>query len=196
MADTGCRMSTKEQIIEAADQLFYRQGYEHTSFTDIASAVNISRGNFYYHFRTKDEILESVIGLRQENTHRMLAQWEAESESPRERIRSYINILITNWSKIRLHGCPVGTLCAELTKLEHSAQPEARAVFAIFRNWLGEQFRQLGCGKESDALAMHVLAWSQGVALLANSFRDEKFMRQQVAQISAWLDALAPTRSV
>jgi AcrR family transcriptional regulator len=37
---------TREYIIEAADQLFYQRGYEHTSFSDIADAVQISRGNF------------------------------------------------------------------------------------------------------------------------------------------------------
>ncbi|MDD9913854.1 MAG: helix-turn-helix domain containing protein, partial [Rhodospirillaceae bacterium] len=37
--------------------LFYRHGFDHTSFADIAEAVQISRGNFYYHFRTKDDIL-------------------------------------------------------------------------------------------------------------------------------------------
>ena len=46
---------TRDQIVQAADRLFYRQGYEHTSFSDIADAVQISRGNFYYHFKTKDE---------------------------------------------------------------------------------------------------------------------------------------------
>ena len=53
--------STREEIVDAADQLFYRQGYEHTSFADIAQAVQISRGNFYHHFKSKDEILDAVI---------------------------------------------------------------------------------------------------------------------------------------
>ena len=43
--------STREQIVLAADQLFYEQGFEHTSFADIADAVKLSRGNFYYHFK-------------------------------------------------------------------------------------------------------------------------------------------------
>ncbi|MGI9514997.1 MAG: TetR/AcrR family transcriptional regulator, partial [Anderseniella sp.] len=47
-------MGTRDHIVAAASQLFYRQGYEHTSFADIAGAVRISRGNFYYHFKTKD----------------------------------------------------------------------------------------------------------------------------------------------
>ncbi|MEK9971095.1 MAG: helix-turn-helix domain-containing protein, partial [Ferrovibrio sp.] len=49
--------TTRDDIVEAADGLIYRRGYDHTSFADIADAVRISRGNFYYHFRTKDEIL-------------------------------------------------------------------------------------------------------------------------------------------
>ena len=60
--------ATRNQIVEAADQLFYEQGFEHTSFSDIAETVQISRGNFYYHFKSKDEILDAVIGCRLANT--------------------------------------------------------------------------------------------------------------------------------
>ncbi|MGD9385294.1 MAG: TetR/AcrR family transcriptional regulator, partial [Thioalkalispiraceae bacterium] len=41
----------RQRIVAAADQLFYQHGYENTSFSDIADAVGISRGNFYYHFK-------------------------------------------------------------------------------------------------------------------------------------------------
>ena len=50
----------RQRIVAAADALFYQQGYEKTSFSDIADAVGISRGNFYYHFKSKDEILETL----------------------------------------------------------------------------------------------------------------------------------------
>src|SRR5688500_768121 len=56
--------TTRDQIVAAADQLFYRRGFEHTSFSDIADAVRISRGNFYHHFKSKDDILDAVIGAR------------------------------------------------------------------------------------------------------------------------------------
>ena len=181
--------TTREQIVEAADSLFYRQGYEHTSFADIADAVQISRGNFYYHFKTKDEILDAVIDMRLADTGKMLERWESDNEHPAERIRCYIRILLTNWSKIEYFGCPVGTLCTELAKLNHTSQKEASKVFTLFRNWLGEQFILLGRRKDADALAMHVLAWSQGVATLASTFHDEKFVKQEVKQMCEWLDA-------
>ncbi|MDI5985424.1 TetR/AcrR family transcriptional regulator [Halomonas sp. M4R5S39] len=183
--------TTREQIIEAADGLFYQQGYEHTSFSEIAKTVGISRGNFYYHFKSKDEILDAVINLRMTNTKSMLEQWENEGERPEERIRCFIRILITNWSKIEYYGCPVGTLTAELAKLNHASLDEASKVFTLFRTWLREQFIQLGHAEDADTLAMQVLAFSQGVAALASAFKDERFVRQEVQRMCAWLDSLS-----
>lgn len=182
--------TTRDHIVEAADRLFYQQGFEHTSFADIANAVQISRGNFYYHFKTKDEILDAVINLRLSNTRKLLDKWEVDGAQPRDRIRSFINILIMNRTKIKQYGCPVGTLCTELAKLEHGSQAEANKLFTLFRTWLRRQFNKMGRKADADALAMHVLAFSQGVATLANAFHDEKFIRREVKQMCGWLDSL------
>jgi TetR/AcrR family transcriptional regulator, transcriptional repressor for nem operon len=179
--------STRDHIIEAADLLFYRQGYEHTSFADIADVVRISRGNFYYHFKTKDEILDAVITARLAKTRNMLARWEIEGKQPADRIRSFIRILIANRADIKRFGCPVGTLCAELAKLNCVSQSDAKEIFTLFRTWLGRQFTLLGRDADADALAMHLLARSQGVATLASAFHDEKFIRQEVRQMCDWL---------
>lgn len=186
--------TTRDHIVEAADRLFYEQGYEHTSFSDIAGVLRISRGNFYYHFRTKDEILDAVIGRRLDGTRAMLRLWETEGGDPAARIRRFIDMLVANRADIKRYGCPVGTLCGELAKLEHTACGEARGLFTLFRTWLRRQFRALGRGRDADALAMHLLARSQGVAALASAFNDEAFIRQEVARLHDWLDACTPAR--
>ena len=178
---------TREEIVAAADDLFYRQGFDHTSFADIAGAVNLSRGNFYYHFRTKDEILDAVIDRRLEATREMLAGWTAEGASPVTRIECFIRILIMNQTKIMAYGCPVGTLCQELAKLDHAARGRATDVFALFRDWLTAEFSALGADDDAGALALHVLGWSQGTATLANAFGDEAFVRREVDGMCAWL---------
>ncbi len=179
--------TTREHIVEAADQLIYRQGYEHTSFSDIAGVVQISRGNFYFHFKSKDEILDAVINARLAGTRTMLERWDIEGKTPADRIRSFIHILIANRADIKRYGCPVGTLCSELAKLDHASQAEANKLFTLFRTWLRRQFTLLGREADADALAMHLLARSQGVATLANTFHDEKFIRQEVQQMCDWL---------
>jgi TetR/AcrR family transcriptional repressor of nem operon len=187
--------TTRSDIVKAADELFYRQGYQHTSFAHIADAVGISRGNFYHHFKTKDEILEAVIAGRLASTRTMLAAWESTAEHPADRIRSFIDILIANRAEIMRHGCPVGTLCAELAKLEHPSRTTANELFGLFRTWLGRQFALLGHEAAADMLAMHLLAQSQGVATLANAFRDAAFVEREVERLYDWLAAQMPEHS-
>jgi TetR/AcrR family transcriptional regulator, transcriptional repressor for nem operon len=187
--------TTRDHIVEAADRLFYEQGYEKTSFSDVADAVGISRGNFYHHFKSKDEMLNAVINLRLANTRKMLERWEMEGKNPEDRIRSFIQILIANRIKIKRHGCPVGTLCSELAKLGHPSRGEASRLFTLFRIWLRKQFVLLGRKADANDLAMHLLARSQGVATLANAFHDEKFIKQEVELMCDWLRSCAEKAS-
>lgn len=189
------KKTTRDQIVEAADDLFYRQGYEHTSFTEIADIVGISRGNFYHHFKTKNDLLSAVIMLRTDSTRGLLQQWEDQGMQPVDRIRSFIRILVANQAKIMRHGCPVGTLCTELSKLGHGTAAEANGLFVLFHTWLRRQFEQLQPSDDADALALHLLARSQGVATLAQAFHDADFVMREVALMEQWLDACVPTVS-
>jgi TetR/AcrR family transcriptional regulator, transcriptional repressor for nem operon len=183
---------TRQRIVEAADALFYQRGFEKTSFADIAGQVNLSRGNFYYHFKTKDEILAAVIAQRAAKTQAMLEGWTKGARTPVDRLRCFAQMMIRNRQDIQRYGCPVGTLCAELAKLEHPAQGDAGMIFGQFRSWLREQFQALGRTEDADALAMHLLSRSQGIAALASAFHDEAFIRHEVGLIEAWLQSMEP----
>jgi TetR/AcrR family transcriptional repressor of nem operon len=187
--------STRERIVEAADAQFYQRGFEKTSFADIADRVKLSRGNFYYHFKTKDEILGAVIALRAQKTQAMLVSWTGSAPTPAARLRCFAEMLIQNSKDIQRYGCPVGTLCAELAKLEHPASGDAGMIFGQFRSWLREQFEALGRADDADALAMHLLSRSQGIAALANAFHDEAFIRHEVELIGTWLQSLQPGKT-
>ncbi len=183
--------ATREAIVSVADDLFYRKGFEHTSFADIAALVKISRGNFYHHFKTKDDILEAVIQKRLTDRHTMLERWEVEGRTAMERICSFIDILISNGDKIKLYGCPIGTLTSELAKLNHAAREDAGRLFMLFRAWLRRQFVALGREADADALAMHLLSRSQGAATLFNAFQDQDFVQREVDYMKDWLRAVA-----
>lgn len=185
------KIATRERIVTMADDLFYQQGFEHTSFTDIAKVLNISRGNFYHHFKTKDQILHAVIEHRLLKTQEILTNWEQQSDTPEQRIKCYIRIVVTNWTKIKHYGCPVGTLSNELAKLNHAYRTDAKKIFTLFRRWLKTQFTQLSKDIDADKLAMHVLAWSQGVATMANAFQNKDFVLQEVDRMCLWVDSYA-----
>src|SRR5690606_21164305 len=112
-----------------------------------------------------------------------------------DRIALFISILLRNRAKILRHGCPVGTLCAELAKLGHGHQAEANSIMELFRTWLRGQFTQLGRENDADTLALHLLARTQGVAVVAQSLRDKAFVQHEVEQMLGWVEACKPTRA-
>lgn len=53
-------MNIKDKIIEASYELFTTKGYEKTTISDIIKVIGSSRGGFYHHFNSKEEILEAI----------------------------------------------------------------------------------------------------------------------------------------
>lgn len=51
----------RNEILDAADELFAQKGFDGTSTNDILEKVGIARGTLYYHFKSKEEILDSLI---------------------------------------------------------------------------------------------------------------------------------------
>ncbi|MBU7037860.1 MAG: TetR/AcrR family transcriptional regulator [Theionarchaea archaeon] len=51
----------KEELIDIAEELFAVKGYEETPVSDIVKKAQVAQGTFYYYFKSKDEILDSVV---------------------------------------------------------------------------------------------------------------------------------------
>jgi len=51
----------KNEILDAAEQLFTTKGYAKTTINDILREVGIAKGTFYYYFQAKEEVMEAVV---------------------------------------------------------------------------------------------------------------------------------------
>lgn len=85
------------------------------------------------------------------------------------------------------HGCPFGTLCAELGSRDDGLR--AADLMALFIGWARDQFHQLGRPDARD-LAVTLLGTVQGAALLANALREPETMTVQVRHVERWIDSL------
>lgn len=54
---------TKQALLRIAYGLFISRGYENTSVDDIIEEAGIAKGTYYYHFESKEQTLEEVIGM-------------------------------------------------------------------------------------------------------------------------------------
>ncbi len=64
----------KNEILDVAERLFRTKGFDSTSTTDILNEIGIARGTLYYHFKSKEEILDAMIDRM---TNRLIEKAEA-----------------------------------------------------------------------------------------------------------------------
>ena len=177
----------RQRIVNAADELFYRRGYSQTSFQDISDATGIPRGNFYYYFKTKDDILNAVVDSRVADLKVLLSQCESESENPRERLLLFSNMLEFKQDDLMESGCPIGTLSSELAKNSAGLHDKSTQVFILLRDWIKQQMDDLGIADSAD-LAMDLLVRLQGTSVMACAFKDEDYIRRSHQQIKDWIN--------
>ena len=86
--------ATKKDIIAAALELFFEKGYENTSIRMITAKVGIEVGSFYYHFASKDEVMEAAIDLffasYEEEMHRIV---NTDREHPNHMLTRYVDYI-------------------------------------------------------------------------------------------------------
>src|ERR1043166_5600225 len=145
MADSAVasRPGKRERLIASARMLIHAQGVHRTTLADVADRADVPLGNVYYYFKTKDELIGAVLESYTQEAAKLLEEFERH-RSPKARLKA----LVRNWDSMRDavadRGCPMGTLCSELDKVDGEAARDAAAVLAIIIDWAEDQFRQLG----------------------------------------------------
>jgi AcrR family transcriptional regulator len=71
---------TRQRILAVANELFIEQGYEGTSLREIADRLDITKAALYYHFRSKEEILQTLLEPFENIINAMLDRLEAADD--------------------------------------------------------------------------------------------------------------------
>ncbi|MFS2136065.1 TetR family transcriptional regulator [Duganella sp. Dugasp56] len=82
----------RAELIEKSAQLFRTKGYDNTTVRDIAAAAGIQAGSWFYHFKTKQDILAAIM---EQGMERSLAEIEAiasQTLPPREMLRRLVEV--------------------------------------------------------------------------------------------------------
>ena len=93
---------TRERILAAALQLFAGQGYAGSSIRDIAEAVGVTKAALYYHFRSKEEILDALTEPIVAELEALVARAETRPAPPAtELLGTLVDILSRRAALIR-----------------------------------------------------------------------------------------------
>ncbi len=71
---------TRTRILASALALFARKGYEHTTFTDIAARLKMTKGAVYWHFESKQALLLALVDEMLTKFHRQISELLPQGE--------------------------------------------------------------------------------------------------------------------
>ena len=176
--------NTRAHIVDVSNELFYRQGYGNTSFSDIVRRTGLSKGNITYHFKNKKNILEAIVNKRMEDIKQKLHRWNEELSDPLQRLIRFCEMLVSEQEHLKNYGCPIGTLTGEFSKNAPELYQITLPMFRYFRNWLSKQYSILGASSvDADEKAMELLSRAQGISVLTHVFKDQKFLCREVEKL-------------
>ena len=149
---------TREDILEAAAQVFRQKGFHGASMSDIAEAVNLQKASLYHHVSSKQEILVEILGqalqLLLERISAITNQNISAEKKLRLMIHEYLQILVDNIDLATV-------LLFEHRALERRKQsrhiPDRDKFEALWRDVISEGVRTKAFQCDDPALATRAL---------------------------------------
>lgn len=177
----------KTRLTEAAAELIYHRGYAHTTLADIASAAKVALGSVYYYFKAKDDVARAIVAQRQAEIDALFERID-RLEHPRERLLALVDVWVQTRDNDARYGCPIGSLCYELSKGRGPLSTEAAGPFRMLLVWSRAQFRALGRNeRQAAAHALHLVSALQGISLIANALGDADAVLTEAKFLGDWL---------
>jgi TetR/AcrR family transcriptional regulator, transcriptional repressor for nem operon len=195
MAKTQQLQESRTRILDAALRVIREKGYSATSVDDICSAAGLTKGGFFHHFKSKDDLAVAAADYWSEATG---AVFEAASyhthADPLDRVLGYID-----FRKSILQGavseftCLVGTMVQETYDTHpairdacersisgHAAKVEADIAAAM-------RTRRIKPKWTAESLALHTQAVLQGAFILAKAKGGAQFAADSIDHLRRYL---------
>lgn len=88
----------RNEIIDAAEKLFYSVGYDETSVSDIVKAIGVAQGTFYNYFTSKDVVLEALV---QRHVSKIYIKLEGIEKSEMTAVQKFEKMFYTIFENLR-----------------------------------------------------------------------------------------------
>jgi len=177
MAGTVAKLSARSKLLDAALSIIRTKGYSATTVDELCAAAGVTKGAFFHHFKSKDELAVAAAEHWSETTGALFAGANYHDlADPLDRVLGYLAL-----RKSLLQGevhdftCLVGTMVQEVFETapairdacERSISEHAAGVEADIK--LAMQVRGMRPGWTAASLALHTQAVLQGAYILAKA---------------------------
>ena len=125
------KLTNRDLVIQVATDLFLSKGYLATSMDEIVAVSKVSKTNIYYYFKSKEDLLASILEQLIHTYNEMIQETVSRAElSVQERFTALLQVL-TGLKWTSLGGCPFLTL---YTQMPQDADLLKEKVSVFFRD--------------------------------------------------------------
>jgi TetR/AcrR family transcriptional repressor of nem operon len=166
--------TTATTILDIAERLVQRRGFNGFSYADIAAELGITKASLHYHFPSKAELGETLVIRYATRFDEALAEIDASAEPAPDKLRVYCGLYRSVLSERRM--CLCGMLAAEYETLPEQMRRTVIAFLDSNQRWLAtllEQGRAAGSLRfagDSQQAACSILAALEGAMLVSRPY--------------------------
>jgi len=159
---------TRHRIIDTAYALFYRSGFGGVSVDNIAAAAGVTKRTLYYHFKSKDHLLESVLEVQGELALARIRKREPCYSGNSDEILSILFSDLAKWSATPgWTGAGFTRLVMELADLPgHPARAVAHRHKAALEAWWTGLLRKAGVAAPAERAREVMLLMEGAMAMI------------------------------
>ena len=107
---------SRNKIIKCAAELFYKNGYNSTGIKEILDKTKLTKGSFYFYFKSKKELAIEVSKYYEKELKESILQYYKKDKI--NFIYAFIDGMIEKAEKNEFLGCPITTVAQELAYFE------------------------------------------------------------------------------
>jgi AcrR family transcriptional regulator len=132
--------ATRDKILDAANRLFYGKGIRAVSVDAVAEKAGVTKKTFYYHFRSKDDLIAAYLTSRDQPNLATFAKWFEEADGPlADKVQALFIQIARSARSPKWKGCGFLRTAAELADLPgHPAVKIGAGHKKKFEAWLAE----------------------------------------------------------
>ena len=159
-------MTPRERLIDAAADLFYRQGVGTVGVDLVSAAAGVSKRTLYQQFGSKDRLIAETLDAKGPEVLRRYLPDEAAAAPPRSLILSVFERL-GDWTSVAdFRGCPFINTATELADAGHPARNVAANYHQRLHDYLAGQAERAGAAAPR-LLSDQLIALFDGVIVQA-----------------------------
>ena len=140
----------REEIVQVASGLFYKQGYGSTGIKQIIETVGIAKGTFYTHFKCKEELGIAWLTKRHTLWNSWLVAELDKSKSPKGKILALFDFLEKWMLESEFRGCAFLNTMAEVPDFDNPMRHEVAAHKSALQRMIQSLAAQHFTGKKDD----------------------------------------------